>query len=155
RITDVGQVPNDRLAAQMRLFDFDECADFHAAVKDCAVTEMRIRTNLASSANPDDASDRREGINDGASTNRGTAMDIGISGVNDRDTFRHPMVLDACLHDCADYRQVLVRIDSEDVVSTKYVHRNNFAPHAHESLRHVSEVVFSLGIAGVDLIERI
>src|SRR5262245_21788922 len=50
---------------------------------------------------------------------------------------------------------MLMRVDTEDVIGTKYIRCNNFAPHPSESLRHVSEVVFPLGIAGIDLIERI
>ena len=71
-VAQVGQVPHDRAAAQVRLLDLDERADLDAVVEHGPVAEMRERPDPAVRPDLDRARDHRERVDHRVAADRST-----------------------------------------------------------------------------------
>src|SRR5262249_37435292 len=125
--------------------------NFDVVFQNRAVAKVRERSNPASSTNLDRAREHREGKNRGIRPNLTATVNVRGSWIDDTHSFGHQSVQNSSLHEGVRLGEVLSRVDPQNVVWFEDWQSNNFTAQRLEQGRGIREVVFALGVAGVEL----
>ncbi len=131
----------------------DEGTHLDAVGQHGALTDMGEGTEAAVIANSRGSGDHCERPDDGVAADLGTTVDIGVARVDNGDAFGHEAALNALLHKGVGLGEVVAGVDAKDIAGAEYVECDDLSAHGFEQGGGVGEVVFALGVAGIETVE--
>ena len=123
-----------------------------AAAADGGVGEAAVGAELALLAHGDVTDQMRLRPHDGVAADGGVGTDPGLRGVDERDAFCHPVLVDAVARDGGELRELDAAVDAQAVAVVVTVEDGDRLAVTLEDFEHVGQVVLGLRVVVADLV---